>query len=345
MKRMINWPTAKGIDAAIRKMKSDPENFLGSSFAPVVHSYFQEIEYDEIYGPQGMARAHALDAEPGMAEFPRVVKKSFKPAYFKEMHRINESDILRLGQLGGTRQQKITARQLIGAALDNLNGRIENRIEWMRWQALLNGGLSISENGIIIAAQYGVPGENLAKTVSASWADKQTSKPVEDILRVEQDFVGTGYRLGEVYMNSYTAQLFCLSDDTRQYYSGAGIQEKVLPGNLSRYSGGLFPGIGINIYVEGYEDENGTFQKFIPDNKVVFLGDAAAGEIMDVVSVPSLHSPTGEPLPGKFAFVIDKSGQSEANPHYDIVAGIYCLPRIRRPEAVMVMDVTQASQE
>lgn len=337
---MINWPTAKGIDQAIKKMKSDPQRFIGSKFAPLVNSYFQEIEYDEIYGPQGMANVHALDGEPRMVEMPKVVRKSFKPAYFKEMHRLSESDILKLGQLGGTEHQRITSQQLIANALENLNNRIENRIEWMRWQALLNGKVSIDENQLKIDAQYGVPSANLAKTVSVSWATTTSSKPIEDILTVQQDFVGTGFRLGEIYMNSYTAKLFCTSNDTKSYYYGAGVQEKVLPGTLGKYSAFFFPGIKITVYDEGYEDTTGTFQKFIPDNKVLFLGDGIPGEIIDVVSVPSLHTPTGEPRPGKFAFVIDRSGQSEANPHYDIVLGIYCLPRIRRPEAIMLMDVT-----
>ncbi len=339
---MINWPTAKGIDEAIKKLKSDPGRFIGCRFAPLVNSYFQEIEYDEIYGPQGMASAHALDADPRMLKFPKVVRKTFRPAYFKEMQRIQESDILKLGQLSGSDSQAVTARQLIGQSLENLNNRIENRLEWMRWQALLTGKVSINENGISIEAGYGIPEENLNKTVAVSWESAGSAKPIEDILQIQQDFVGTGFRMGEIFVNGNTARLFCLADDTRTYYNGAGVQEKVLPGNLSRYAVYFFPGIKINVYDEGYEDETGTFQKFIPDNKVVFLGDGQPGEIIDVVTVPSLHSPDGTPKPGKFAFLIDRSGQNEANPHYDVVAGIYGLTRIRRPEAVMVMDVTNA---
>jgi len=67
------------------------------------------------------------------------------------------------------------------------------------------------------------------------------------------------------------------------------------------------------------------------------------GEVIDVVTVPSLHSPSGQPTPGKFAFTIDKSGQKEANPYFDIIAGFYGLTRIRRPESIMVMDVTQTA--
>jgi len=340
---MINWPTAQGIDTAIRKMKSDPKKFIGSRFAPVNTTQFQEIKYDEIYGPQGMTSAHALNTDPKVIKFPKVVEKLFKAAYFKEMYRIGESDILRLRQLGGSRQQRISAQQLIAVALENLNTRIENRLEWMRWQVLINGQVTIDENGIKFTAVYGIPAENLAKTVGTSWATKTSSKPVDDILNVQQDYVGSGYRLKDIIMNSYTAGLFCMSSDTKSYYRGAGVQEKVMPGNLVRYFANFFPGLELTIYDEGYEDENETFRKFVPDNKIVFLGDATAGEIIDVVSVPSLHSATGTPQPGKFALTIDKSGQKYANPHYDVVAGIYGLTRVRRPEAIMVMDVTQVA--
>ncbi len=336
----ISWPTAKGIDAAIRMMKSNKEKFLGVKIAPITENYFQEVEYDEIYGSQGMTRAHALDGEPALVKFPKVVKKKFSPAYFKEVHRIYESDILKLRQLGESDQQRITAQQMIAVGLDNLNGRLENRIEWMRWQALLTGGVSINENGINVEADYGIPSDNLNKAVSVSWETLASSKPIDDIMSVQQDFVGTGFRLGRIIMNGSTAQLLCLSDDTKSYYQGAGIEVRLMPGNIEESFLGLFPGVTIEVYDEGYEDEDGNFQKFIPDNKVVFMGQSMPGEIMDVVSVPSLHSANGEPQPGKFAFVINNSGQQEANPHYDIVAGIYCLPRVKRPEAVMVMDVT-----
>jgi len=338
----LNWPHAKSLDVAIKKMTYDPAQYIGAKFAPVTNAYAQRIEYDEIHGPSGMTSAHQLDADPLIVKYPSVTRKSFEPAYFKEMHRINESDLLKLRALGATEYQAMNAQSLIGYGLENLNIRIENRLEKMRWEALTTGQVAIDENGVKFTATYGIPNANLSKYVGVSWASKTSSKPVEDLLDLQQDFVGSGYGLKYIIMNSYTAGLFCLATDTKTFY-GAGIQEKVMPGNVSKYGPVFLPGTEWVIYDGGFETTPGSFGKFIPNNKIVFLGDATPGEIIDVVTVPSLHSPGGSPVPGKFAFAIDKSGQSEANPHYDIVAGIYGLVRIRRPEAIMVMDVTQTS--
>jgi len=341
---MILWPKAVGIDIAIRKMRSNPAKFIGSKYAPMTESQFQEVEYDEIYGPVGMTNSHALNSEPKLVKFPKVVRKLFKAAYFKETHRIDESDILKLRNLGGSEQQRISAQQLVAVGLDSLNIRIENRVEWMRWQALINGRVQIDENKVKVNAVYGIPEENLNVKVKTTWTDAENAKPVEDIQSVIRSYVGSGHKLTTMVMNSYTAGLFCFAKDTKTYYKGMGVQEKLTSGNLTKYFSSIFPGVELEIYDEGWVDESNVFHEFVPNNKILCLGDAPAGEICDVVSVPSLHTATGEPAPGKFAIVIDKSGTENANPHYDIVGGIYCLPRIRRPEAIRVVDVTQVLQ-
>lgn len=341
---IVNLPTSQVLDIAIRKIPYDTKNYIGARFAPVVSRMAHKIVYDEIHGPVGMTTAHNLDSEASRVAMPGVIRKEFEPGYFKEKVTLKESDLLLLRQMGGTEYQRASAQELTMEALNTINTRIENRVEWLRWQAMIYGAITINENNVRYNATYGVPVENLNRTVSVSWATKTSSKPVEDLLNIQQAFVGSGFSLKQTVMNSKTAGLFCLATDTKTFY-GAGIQEKVLPGNIAKHGPTFLPGTEWVVYDGGLNDDSNVFQKFVPDNKIVFLGDAPVGEIIDVVTVPSLHSPGGSPMPGKFAFIIDKTGEKEDNPCVEVVGGIYCLVRIRRPEAIMVMDVTQTSDE
>jgi len=337
----ISWPTSKVLDIAIRKIACNTDEFLGARFAPLAPRMAQVVEYDEIHGPMGMVQAHNLDSDPPTTKMPNVIKKSFTPGYFKEKIVVNESDLLKLRSLGATEYQTATRQEIIQEGLFTLNTRIENRLEWLRWQAILNGQVDIDENNIKFSATYGVPAANLNGTVAASWATKSSSKPVEDFLTLQQNFIGSGYRMKNIILNSYTASLFCLATDTKTF-AGAGIQEKVLPGNISKYGPVFLPGTEWVIYDGGYKTDAGVFTKFIPDNKIVLLGDAPIGEIIDIVTVPSLNGSGGTPSPGKFAF-INEEIVNKANPRVELIGGIYCLPRIRRPEALQIVDVTEVT--
>ena len=343
----IGWPTNKALDITIRKMMYDPAKFIGARFAPIVDRMSHVVEYDEVHGPQGMTRPHSLDGDVSIVKYPQVVRKTFAPGYFKEKHRITESDLLRLRALGATEYQAAQAQQIIGEGLTNLNVRIENRVEWLRWQALLNGKIHVNEKGIVINADYGLTAAQLNRGVAVSWTTGPTTATgIVDLVTFANRFVGTGYTLKFLIMNSVTAALFTKLTDTKTYYQGMSIKEKLTPGVISQYGPLFLPGTEWIIYDGGYETETtdgtrGTFTKFIADNKIVGLGDAEPGEICDFVTVPSLHSPSGMPTPGKFAFIIDETGIRSDNPKVEIVAGMYGLPRIRRPEPIQVMDVSK----
>lgn len=340
----IQWPENKAIDVAIRKILFDPSKYIGARFAPVKDFMSHVIEYDEIHGPQGMTNLHTMDSDASIVKYPGVVRKTFSPGYFKEKHRIRESDLLRLKALGQSEYQRAQAQQIIGEGLFNLNARLENRLEWLRWEAIRTGRIVIHNDNISINAEYGVPRDNLNMGVPIVWTATDTAQGVNDFVDFQQSFIGSGYNLKFVIMNTFTAGLFIKLKDTKSNYAGYSIKEKLTPGVLSQYGPLFIPGTEWVLYDGGYELETsdgsvGAFQKYIPDYHIIGLGDAPEGEIIDIVSVPSLHSPSGDPTPGKFAFIVDQTGQKTDNPRVDVVAGMYCLPRIRRPEGIRVMKV------
>jgi len=348
----INWPKSKTIDALLRDIRIGPEVYIGQRFAPVINSLFHEIEYDVLAPANGLLTAHALGADVRRTEMPAVEIKSFKPAYFKEARMIDERDMLLLRKLGSEESQRAYAQDLINEAAMDLRVKLEARIEHMRWLPLYTGGYNILQNGVAVNANYSIPGGQLPRTganpggitVTADWNNAAAAVPLSDIMDNQQAFATNGYQLAKVVMNSATAQLFCLADDTRQSFYGQNIGEKILPGNLVKHAGVLLPGVEFAIYDGGYTTVAGggavTFHKFIPDNHVIMLANAPAGEIIDVVSVPAILPDADQGRPGMFGFAVDKTGES--NPYYEVVAGFYGLTRIRRPDMIRAMDITQA---
>lgn len=335
---MIGWPTAKSIGQTIQIFLSDPNQKIGTDFCQIKTEQTQKIEYWEEYGPQGKTLAHSLGSDVKPVPWGKRVKKSFEPGYFKEKLVMGEDDLLKLAQLADE-FKLVSIEQMVGKGLNILTARARNLINWAIWQAIMTGQVSINENGVKYDATYGIPAEHLALTVTTAWTDLANSTPMHDIDVVNESFVGTGYKLGKVKMNSKTARMFVHSKDTKTYWAGtAGLKDKLNVANLPGNADSLTPGVNWEITDEGYTDANGAFQIYIPDNKVLFLGNAT--DLMDYCATPHLEN--GKPVAsanGVFA-VPDYTHINDSNPYAEVFGGTYGLPRIYRPTIIFVMDVT-----
>jgi hypothetical protein len=319
---------------------SDPNQKVGTDFCQVKTEMTQKIEYWEEYGPQGKTLPHSLGSDVKPIPWGKMTKKEFTPGYFKEKLVFGEDDLLKLSQMADE-FKVITIEDMVGKGLRRLTARARNLINWAIWQAVMTGEVKIDENGVKYTATYGIPAQNLALTVATAWATLASSKPLKDITAVIQSFLGTGYKLGKIKMNSYTADLIVHSTDTKTYWNGIGIKEKLTLGNIEKNAQELTPGTSWEVNDDGYTNDAGTFSIYIPNNKVLFLGNAP--DLMDYCAVPHLEN--GRPVAGSdgiFA-VPDYKHLTDPNPYAEIFGGTYGLPRIYRPTIIFVMDVTQTS--
>jgi len=335
----IGWPTAKEIDAAIKRRTYDPARYTGRSFCPLVTQSTQRVEWWEEWGPLGKTQASAMDADPNPVKFPKRVKKSFEPGYFREKMVIGENDILSIAPLSD--EYKLMGIDgLVKTALDTLRTRTDNLIEWSIWQAVLNGAVAINENGVNFTAEYGIPAANLDKHCSVVWATSNSAVPIKDLLAAMLWFEGTGYRMKHIKMNSVTLQDLINANDTKTYYQGAGLKEKVTMGNVQTWGPGFIPGTEWEINDSGYATDANVFTKFIPDDKVLIMGDAAPGEMMDWCSTPSLQN--GVPVAGPFA-IPNYTHLNDYPPKAEIFGGVFGLPRVKIPNIIFVMDTAATS--
>ena len=346
---VTGWPTLVEVRKALEIVKVDISQYKGlSKYFPIRTTQAQKVKWREIYGVGGMTTAHNLDADVKLIDKKYIKEKEASPFYFKEAQRWTESDILELAKLEDE-YRKMTINEMIGQSMGDMKPRAITRLEWMGWQALLYGQVSLDENGVKKTAKYGVPGANLAVSPVASWDDPSTSQPITDVENVAtQRFENTGYELGEIIMTRRTMQKFCNSEQVIERFEGMSLREKFMASTAPELLPILFPGTVFDLNDTGFETvsinpstkaRTRSFSKFIPDDYVLFMPKAKPGEIIETMLTPSIHNGSGAgiPQPGIFAFPVDKTG--EANPYYDIVVGVYGLATITRPDCHFVMYV------
>ncbi len=327
----LQFPTTQEITHIVRNRATDPKRYVGARFAPLVQVYQDSIEYDELEATTGMTSAHNLSTDPKLVKTPGLTQKRVGTAYFKETIRFDEAHLLKARRAGTLNER--AGRDLVLQGAVHLDTRLETRLEYLRFQAVSDGKISINDNSVKINVDYSLPTlTTLSGTKKWGAAD---ADPVSDISDLLESFIGTGTQCKEIYLNSATARKAAESPKMIDLLKQSGF---ALLLSMSRYAEclkSLFPSVDFIIYDEGYADDKGIFKKFLADGFLVALGDSAdiSDPVMDFATTISLHNGGLEkPQPGKFSLVDDKS--ADKNPFVDLTVGIYGLPRIFKPKAI-----------
>lgn len=335
----LSFPTTQEVSHIVRNRVVDPNQFIGSRFCPVRDHFAKDIEFDVLEAATGMTRAHVVGADPKVVKLPGQSRKRMGTGYWKETYRINEDELLFARQAGTYNQR--AGRDLVLQRAKEMDDRLETRIEWLRWQPLVSGALTVDEDGVKYTVDYNVPAGNLpALEGNARWSDSTNADPLSDIMTWMQLFRGTGARGVEAYFNLKVAGYLAKSAKFQTLLKNTAYAKLLSPNNVSEALKLLFPQLTFILYDEGYVDDSGNFQPFVPDDRFIIRGQGQAGELMmDFASTISLHNGTLEkPQPGKFAVIEDKSSQNK-NPYVDITVGIYGLPRLFHPNWVVSAKV------
>ncbi len=341
---ITNWPTRAVMDELIRIYASDPEEYWGKNIAPIKEVSASKVEWGQIYVNQGLTQANDPNADLPTVDMPDYYEHSFSPAYFEEEILVRKTDLLDLKKLGGTKYEAIKINEIIAEATETLNIRLENRIEKMRWDPLFTNQINIDERTVKFTAEYGISDSQLNNVVTAVWIDTGNAKPLDDLRSMLLLFRGTGRKCEQMIMNMTTAINMCNTDQIKNISFGAGVNAQVTPFNLeSVFSLLIGQDVKLKIYDNGYSSAKARkddWTSFIPDHRVLCLGKAKQGEIIDIVSTPNIVN--GVLRPGKFAFVVDETDKV-LKPKVHVVAGIYGLSRIRRPDLIYVLktDTTE----
>lgn len=331
----ILFPSTKEITHVVRNRAVDPKRFIGRSFAPLREVYSAEIEFDVIESASGMTAAHNLGSDPKMVKLAGMKTKKVGTGYFKETKRIDEKELLYARAAGSYNQR--AGRLLVMEKSLQLDDRLETRIEWLTWQPIIVGQLKIDENGIKYTIPYELPDTNkpILNTAGAKWSNPDADIP-GNITEWMLLYRGKGAKPTKVYFNLNVAGYIAANNKIKGLLANTTYAAFLSATNITQALKLLFPQIEFIVYDEGYVDDKGSFNPFIPDDRFIMIGEGQPGELMmDFGTTISLHNGgLDQPQPGKFSIVDDKSEQ-EKNPFVDITVGIYGLPRLYHPNWVV----------
>lgn len=225
-------------------------------------------------------RPSAYGAQSVPRERQGFEKKSATTNFFKESKYIDEDlrqSLLQVQNSPIQSQKDIILNRIFADEADLLRGAKLTR-ELIRMQMLQTGAYGLSGNGQDATDDYEMPSNHKIIT-SASWQDV-TSKPQEDMDKAITTIgTDTGQTITRAFMNRSTMFALMANNSVKSTLlaNNANTAAVQLPRSaVLAYFADQFS-LDIQVYDKGYQDENGKFQKFIPDGRVIFAPDGNLG--------------------------------------------------------------------
>lgn len=196
--------------------------YLGQSIAPQndIQSRMARLDVGRTYS-FGIGQFKAPNAMPALIEMPTVERQEalIEMAQLEEMHRINSEQWIRLNSTDDNIRRyeglEIVERGRI------LRQRLERLSEWMRWQAFVNGSLTITypRTNSQLFIDYGfLPGHK--PTAGVLWSDTTNADPVADLEAWQQQVADDSGFLGlRIHLTSATAKLILNNVKLKTYFN------------------------------------------------------------------------------------------------------------------------------
>lgn len=346
------------IQKMVNQVVNDPKTYRGAKYMPAVNLPVDRIYVDVVEASGGMTKEHVLGTEPQTVAGVGMHTQSFSGGAWKETHIMDEPDILKLRELGSRDPSLRGARQMINFNVDKLNRRLETRIEYLRWQALINGSFSYLGKTV----SFGVPAGNQAVPLGAVWSSdgisaNNSANPIKD-LRYWLTGGLTAFRkyvVSKIVMNPNTARWILENTNVTSLIQYRFAAENFAEFDLNRTLQFLVPGLPeVEIYNSWYQNESLTGDKmvvgdatyFLPDGYIFFevsnlpggdrYGEFVEGANLANGSIDAVGS-------GKYLLIEDHTAPGTqggpANPFIKLVAGVHGGPKLDRPFDVLTAKV------
>jgi hypothetical protein len=186
MKTILDVFSDAELLAYARALPANPA-FIGSVLFPNKTQNSLDFKYVKGYQRTSavMAAVQAFGAEASIAqrEFGySYVEGSIPPIKRKIV--VNEQELIKFYSPRFETDDQESAIDAIYNDVDNMIEAVQNRAEWMRWKAIVEGKITLNENGIQLSVDYGyAPEQKEALTSTALWSDHTNSDPIDDIRR------------------------------------------------------------------------------------------------------------------------------------------------------------------
>ncbi|MDM5193538.1 major capsid protein [Bacillus hominis] len=263
-----------------------------------------------------------LRDKQGLARvFGEVAKMSHK-------YRFDERDALTIMNPRHDKERQ----QVIDKAfdyVDNLKMGVEETEEYLRTSILYKGKIDYNIDGFTVEIPFNVP---KAVKVITKWSDHENSNPIKDLIDLIEKFKKTnaGRKPLELHMSNL-AYLDIL-------------QSKSIIGNIKGSAGGMVTPEELANFLTRWKIppivtndleitfENGKTERYLPENRIVFLGIDGKSSLGSTVEGPT-KAKKGQPG------VYVKTWEEDNTGDEFIEIGKAAFPELNYPSGVMQIDV------
>lgn len=255
--------------------------YLGASIAPLVNlnARMARMDVGRTYS-FGMGQFKAPNAMPALVEMPVTERREalIEMVQLEEMHRINSEQWMRLQSsdedIRNAEGLEVVTRGQI------LRRRLERLSEWMRWQAFVNGTLTITypRTNSQLVVDYGwLAGHK--PTASTLWSTTASSDPIADIEAWQQLVADDSGHLGtRIHLTSAAAKNLINSTSLKTYFNVPSGQP--FRATLDQAASLLAEGTTFVVHDAGFRPmasgaarTEASHTRYLPNNKVVITTD------------------------------------------------------------------------
>lgn len=236
------------------------------------------LEWEQKDNYLGLQQVRGLNGEPSRIKQTGGKRYQMQPGVYGEFELLDELQ-LTTRRAWGTFAGSIDVTDLVREAQDKLLQRRLDRIEKMIWDLIIAGTFSVADGSTTLHTD-----SYTTQTGSAAvpWATVATATPLADFRAIQLKSRGYSVNFGaqaKAYMNRSTMNSLLSntnqSDLAGRRTSGLGTYQSTEQVNTLLAMDDLPQ---LVVYDDGYLDDSGTFQLFIPNNKVAVVGARRDGD-------------------------------------------------------------------
>jgi hypothetical protein len=302
-----------------------------------------------------VAEFRAWDTQPPMTGRPGITRKRGELPPVSRQISLLEEDSLRLRSL-----ETGSSNPIIDAIFDDarrMTRAVQGRIELARGDVLTDGIVTINENGVNLAVDYGVAAGHLPVIAGGplQWtvANAATALPITNLLTwLETYKTDTGTLPRGIMMSRTRLAALAVNAEVRAY-AQAGAASTPARVNLATIGQvfsefGIPPlmGLGSDPAGDPFYDVsvrvNGVLTRTIPDDRVVFVpptdepvGNTFFGLTAEAVRLIERNKIVAQDAPGVVALVLQNDNPVQT---FTLATAI-ALPAIINPELIFTADV------
>jgi hypothetical protein len=236
------------------------------------------LEWEQLDNFIGLQQIRGLNGEPPRVKPIGAKRFLYTPGVYGEFGLIDEQQ-LTTRRPYGTLNGAIDVTDLVLEKQNQLLQRRYDRIELNGWTLLATGTFSVNDGASVLHTD-----SYTTQTFGAgtAWATVATSTPLADFRAVQLKSRGLSVNFGagaRAYMNRTTFNSLLSNTNANDF-----------GGRKGNFGASINGPVGVNqvmaaddlpeivIYDMGYVDDTNTFQLYIPNNKVIVVGQRPAGQ-------------------------------------------------------------------